>query len=165
MPRNPDADIVIRPVAGAAELETTRGLFLAYAESLGFDLCFQGFDQELATLPGAYTPPRGALWLAWRGREAVGCIGLRPFDDHSCEMKRLYVTPQGRGHGTGRQLVHECLAGARQRGYRTMYLDTMRSEMTAAQQLYADLGFREIAPYHDKGLPGLAYYALDLTTA
>jgi len=156
--------VTIAEAVGAADLAQIRRLFLAYGESFSFGVCFQDFSQELATLPGDYAPPRGALWLAWRAGEAVACVALRPLDRQICEMKRLYVMPAARGHGLGRRLARHCLAEARQRGYRAIRLDTMRDEMPVAARLYTDLGFHETAPYDDNPIPGIAYYTRDLTT-
>ena len=155
-------EITIREAVEDADLAQIHSLFSAYAYALNFDLCFQGFDQELATLPGSYAPPSGALWLAYLGRETVGCIGLRPLTGKSCEMKRLYVAPAARGHGLGRRLAEKCLAAATKRGYWRLYLDTMRQEMKAAGELYRDLGFRQVAPYYDDPIPGVVCYARDL---
>ena len=151
----------IAPVADAGEVEVVRALFLEYAAGLGFSLCFQGFDQELASLPGAYGAPAGELLLARRGAEAAGCVGLRPFDEARCEMKRLYVRPPFRGQRLGARLAEAAIAAARRAGYRRILLDTL-PEMREAQQLYRRLGFRQIAPYYDNPIPGAAYYELEL---
>jgi putative acetyltransferase len=163
--------IILRPARGEIDLEETRRLFLEYAESLGFSLCFQGFDQELAALPGRYAPPSGEILLALRSDElpsseedatrAVGVIALRGLDAETCEMKRLYVQPGIRGHALGRRLATALVERAREMGYRRMRLDTVES-MTAAIALYLSLGFREIEPYYDNPLPGVRYFELDL---
>lgn len=143
------------------DADSTRRLFREYQAALGIDLTFQGFDEELATLPGAYAPPRGTLLLAMRNDEAFGCVGVRPFDADRCEMKRLYVRPAGRGRGLGRQLAEGAVAFARAAGYREMLLDTL-PQMAAAARLYAALGFTECAAYYDNPLPGTRYFRLAL---
>jgi putative acetyltransferase len=128
-------------------IEQARELFLEYAASLGFDLCFQSFDEELKNLPGAYAPPDGRLLLAITGDHAAGCIALRKIGPDICEMKRLYVRPADRGHALGHQLVERLIVEARVNGYKRMRLDTVASEMKDAIALYRRFGFREIDPY------------------
>lgn len=149
--------------AAAADLDDVRRLFREYEAAIGVDLCFQGFEAELAGLPGAYASPRGALFIARQDGEAIGCIGFRPFknDADRCEMKRLYVRPDRQRGGVGRQLVNRVLDAARAAGYRAIRLDTLRT-MTAARQLYRLLGFREIPAYYPNPLPGVVYLELDL---
>jgi putative acetyltransferase len=144
---------IIRVASGGLQLESVRGLFLEYARSLGFSLCFQGFDRELATLPGDYAPPSGCLLLALEDGNAAGCVGLRRIDDERCEMKRLYVRPEYRGEGLGRVLAEKVVAEARIVGYRSMYLDTL-PVMKEAQALYQSLGFSDCAPYYDNSCAG-----------
>jgi ribosomal protein S18 acetylase RimI-like enzyme len=144
------------------EIAAVRALFLEYARLLGVSLSFQGFDHELATLPGCYASPRGRLLIARQGADIVGCVGLRPLDAERCEMKRLYLRPACRGHGAGRQLAESIIGAARQIGYRRMVLDTL-AQMPAARALYASLGFREIPAYYDNPVPGVLYAELDLT--
>lgn len=140
-----------------------RDLFREYIDSLRTDLTFQDVDRELADLPGKYAPPHGTVLLAWDAERAVGCIALRPLAaDGTCEMKRLYVRPEARGRDLGRQLAVALIAHGRTTGYRRMVLDTL-APMSAAQALYATLGFRPTAPYYDNPLPGTQYLALDLT--
>ena len=156
-----EIDIDIRPARMPADLETVRCLFRSYAEGLGIDLGFQGFEAELLALPGKYAAPRGRLLLAWRGEDAIGCIALRQIDADRCEMKRLYIRPDIRGGGLGRRLGRRICEEARAAGYRQICLDTLPS-MAAARHLYADLGFRPTEPYVYNPLPGAIFLARDL---
>jgi putative acetyltransferase len=141
----------IRP-AQPADLETVRGFLREYADGLGVDLSFQDFEAELAEPLGLYE----LVLLA-----DDGCVGLRRIDEHTCEMKRLYVRPVARGSGLGRQLAEAVIREARTRGYSRMLLDTL-PEMTAAQALYRSLGFRETEPYRHNPVPGAAFLELTL---
>jgi putative acetyltransferase len=138
-----------------------RELFLEYQAGLGVDLCFQAFDDELASLPGRYARPTGRLLLAADGESVVGVVALRSLNGADCEMKRLYVRPAGRGSRIGRLLATTLINEARLAGYHRMLLDTLPS-MAQAQALYRSIGFMEIAPYCDNPIAGTLYMALDL---
>jgi len=165
---------VIRQATTPEDIARARALFVEYAAWLGVDLCFQGFDEELATLPGAYAPRAGRLLLAGGPEGAIGCIALRPLaadagrgseaDDGvpaAGEVKRLYVRPEGRNGGWGRKLAEALIADARTIGYRELKLDTLEW-MSAARKLYSSLGFAECAPYYRNPLPGVVYMARTL---
>jgi putative acetyltransferase len=138
-----------------------RELMREYAASLGVDLAFQDFEDELASLPGPYTAPRGCILLAYADGELAGCVALRPLGECVCEMKRLWVRARFRGRGIGAQLTEAAIAHAAALGYGLMRLDTLAG-MTSAQRLYEKLGFREIAAYYANPLPGTRYLELDL---
>ena len=157
MPTSP----VIEHAADPEDVEAVRGLFLEYQESLGVDLCFQGFDRELAELPGDYTPPGGRLIVARDEGTAVACVALRRLDAKTCEMKRLYVQPSHRGLGLGRALAQAVISEARLAGYGRMRLDTLPS-MTEAAVLYERLGFRDIEPYTENPVRGARFLQLEL---
>jgi len=156
------SDTSLTDAVSPQELEAARRLFRAYAAWLAVDLCFQGFEQEVAGLPGCYAPPAGRLLLAGVAGEAVGCVGLRPLAPGICEMKRLWVEPGFGGRGLGRALAERVIEGARARGYRRMRLDTLPERMPAAQHLYRSLGFVEIPPYYHNPLPGVVMLELPL---
>jgi ribosomal protein S18 acetylase RimI-like enzyme len=153
--------IGIRPAAVPDDLPDVRALLAEYADSLGFDLSFQDFGQELAALPGDYAPPGGCILLARDGDLVAGCVALRPLSPEACEMKRLYVRAAHRGKGAGRLLAEAVLAEARARGYRRMRLDTVPG-MEAAIALYRALGFRSIEPYRLNPIPGALFLELEL---
>jgi GNAT superfamily N-acetyltransferase len=153
--------IVLREAAGPEDLARIRGLFVEYADWLGVDLCFQGFDEELATLPGKYARPDGRLLLAMDGDAAAGCIALRRFDAEAGEVKRLYARPAWRGRGLGDRLAAAVVAAAREVGYRRLLLDTL-AHMKAAQAVYARAGFVETAAYYHNPIPGAVYLELRL---
>ena len=133
----------------AEEIETSRRLFREYEAWLDLDLCFQGFEEELRTLPGRYAVPDGRLFLAAVDGEPAGCIALRRLEDSVCEMKRLYLRPRFRGLGLGRVLIERLMDEARGCGYSKMRLDTLPSKMAKAVNLYEAYGFVEIPPYYD----------------
>src|SRR4051812_11976341 len=149
--------IEILQAESATDVAVARELFLEYAASLGFSLCFQSFDQELASLPGKYAAPAGRLLLAREEGNWVGCVALRPLEPSICEMKRLYVRPNFRGHGLGRTLAQHILAEARAIRYERIRLDTVEPKMGAAVALYRHLGFHEIAPYNDHPIAGTLF--------
>jgi putative acetyltransferase len=146
--------------SSSEQVEEARQLFREYAESLDFSLCFQGFDEELRTLPGAYSPPAGRLLLAQCEGRNAGCIALRQLESRICEMKRLYVRPEYRGKGIGKLLVDGIIAEARGIGYERMRLDTVTSSMQDAIALYRRRGFREIDPYRANPIAGALYLEL-----
>ncbi len=156
-----------RNVSTPADIELARTLFVEYAAWLAVDLCFQGFAEELASLPGVYAPPRGRLLLAGGPSEAFGCIALRPLHGVDAskgaagEIKRLYVQPAHRREGWGRRLAEALIDAAGEAGYRELFLDTFE-RMSDARQLYARLGFRECAPYYHNPLPGAVYMRREL---
>jgi len=145
-----------------AQIDQARELFLEYARSLGFSLCFQNFDEELAELPGDYAPPGGRLLLALYEGQLAGCVALHKIDLDTCEMKRLYLRPAFRGKGLGRALMETIIEQARRIGYRRMRLDTVEPVMKDAVAMYRRRGFREIAPYRANPLPGTLYMELEL---
>ena len=148
---------------GTALVTTARALFLEYADAIGVDLEYQGFTAELAGLPAPYQQPGGALLIAKVDGDIAGCAALRRLDEHTGEMKRLYVRPDYRRFGLGKLLVEAIIQAAHQAGYRELRLDTLPS-MASAQGLYRRHGFTEIAPYNDSHLPGTRFYALVLAT-
>jgi len=161
----PAPGLVIYQASSPDDIAQARELFREYADSLGFSLCFQSFDQELAGLPGDYAPPRGRLLLARYAADLAGCAALHPIDDEIGEMKRLYLRPAFRGKGLGRALTQRVLDDARAIAYRRLRLDTVEPVMKDAVGMYRKLGFYEIAPYRANPMPGTLYMELDLTTS
>lgn len=132
----------------AEQVRIARDMFVEYQKWLGLSLCFQNFDEELASLPGEYAPPAGRLFLAFEGETPAGCVALRDLGGGACEMKRLYVREAFRGRGVGIALISRLLDDARAIGYSRVRLDTHPPRMAKALSLYESLGFREIEPYY-----------------
>lgn len=148
------------------QIATARELMLEYAAWLDFKLCFQGFEEEMRTLPGKYAPPAGRLLLALWDEKPAGVIALRPLadeQDNLCEMKRLYVRDSFRGHGIGRILAERVIAEAAEIGYSRMRLDTVPGQMDRAIAMYHELGFRETVPYYNTPLGQTVFMELVLT--
>jgi ribosomal protein S18 acetylase RimI-like enzyme len=154
--RHPCGEIDLIEAITPAQIDDIRLLFLEYARSLDFNLCFQDFDAELEALPGKYAPPDGALILARVNGQSAGCIALRKIEDGVCEMKRLYVRDEYRGLKIGRLLIARIIEEAEIRNYQSIRLDTA-PDMKAAQSLYESFGFRDIEPYIYNPLPGARY--------
>jgi ribosomal protein S18 acetylase RimI-like enzyme len=158
----PAAAISLVEVHSPEQIAAVRDLFQEYGASLGFSLCFQSFDQELAGLPGEYAPPSGRLLLASVDGAPAGCAALHRLDDGIAEMKRLYVRPTFRGHKLGLALTQRVLQEARAIGYTHIRLDTVAGVMDDAIRMYRRFGFREIAPYRENPIPGALYMELTL---
>jgi ribosomal protein S18 acetylase RimI-like enzyme len=157
-----ESAVKIFQVQTPEQIAAVRQLFLEYANSLNFSLCFQSFDKELASLPGDYAPPSGRLLLAGISGGTAGCVALRPLDATTCEMKRLYVRPEFRAHKLGRRLAHAVIGEARAASYKRMRLDTVEPVMREAVQLYRTLGFYEIPAYCANPIQGALYMELQL---
>jgi len=151
----------IRQAQTKTEIEEVRKLFQEYEALLGVDLSFQGFKDELAGLPGKYSRPSGDLLIGVMEDRISGCVALRRSDNGVCEMKRLFVRPEARGKGLGRQLAQDIIAAAQSLGYSLMRLDTL-GRLAEAMHLYETLGFKRIDPYYKNPLPGVVYWELDL---
>lgn len=162
IPQTKVPSFVITQATSPTQIAQVRDLFLEYAQSLGFSLCFQSFDQELAGLPGDYAPPDGRLLLAEFEGQLAGCVALHKLDGNICEMKRLYLRPQFRAKGLGRALAETIIAEARVLGYQRMRLDTVEPVMRDAVAMYHRLGFKEIAPYCQNPIAGAMYMELQL---
>lgn len=145
------------------DLAFVKTLFVEYAEGLGFSLCFQGFDKELAGLPGKYAKPKGNLWLAWVDGALAGCVGVRPYGKKRAEMKRLFVRPGFRGHRLGSRLTRTVVDHAKQAGYKTLLLDTIEDQMREAQAIYRQIGFEKCAPYYDDAPKDIVFYKMSLS--
>ena len=159
----PAVDLLI---AAPEEMDAVRQIFQEYADSLNIDLEFQGFDSEIAGLPGDYAKPRGQILLAHVDGSIAGCCALRPLDDcdypNAAEMKRLFVRKAFRWFGLGRELAEAMLDRARQAGYACVLLDTL-DDMESARALYTDLGFEEIPPYYHNPIAGAHYLKVDIS--
>ena len=153
--------MILELVTSKPLLSQVREIFREYQISLGVDLCFQDFEQELSNLPDKYTSPKGRLYLAFIDGTVAGCIALRPLSEEQCEMKRLYVRPRFREKNIGRLLAKQEIADAYQIGYHQIVLDTLVT-ITAAQELYRSLGFCEISEYCFNPIEGVRYMGLDL---
>ncbi len=152
--------MTVVPAQSEEQIVQVRQLFVEYAESLGFSLCFQSFDAELAELPGKYAPPTGRLLLAECEDGVAGCVALRKLEPEICEMKRLYVRPAYRGKGVGRILAEAICREAKEAGYKCIRLDTVEPMMKDAVGLYRRLGFQEIGPYCSNPVEGAMYMEL-----
>ncbi len=152
----PPGVITLVDASVPARLDVVRELFREYQRTIQVDLCFQGFEEELAALPGLYAPPPGRLLVALVDGAVAGCGALRPLGGGFAELKRMWVRPAFRGLGLGRILAEELLRAADAEGYAAVRLDTLDS-MRSARALYASLGFREIPAYYDNPLPGVLY--------
>lgn len=147
-------------------ISAARELMLEYAASLGFNLCFQGFEEELCSLPGKYAPPSGRLFLALWNEKIAGVIALRALDEAGlCEMKRLFVRPEFRSHGIGRVLAERLIGEAAEIGYTRMRLDTVPGRMDRAIAMYRELGFRETVPYYSTPVDRMLFMELALKPA
>ena len=149
--------IVITQVTSRQQIEDARALFREYETWLGMSLCFQGFEEEVTSLPGKYDPPDGRLYVAYEGDEPVGCIALRPIAHGICEMKRLYLRDAARGKGVGVRLIEQVIADGQEIGYEKMRLDTYPPKMGKAVSLYEAHGFYEIPAYYDNPHDGVLY--------
>jgi ribosomal protein S18 acetylase RimI-like enzyme len=155
--------LTIIPAESAEQIATARELIYEYANWLEFNLCFQGFEEEMRTLPGKYAPPAGRLFLAlWNG-EPAGVGAFRPLDQiGGCEMKRLYVRGKFRGHAIGRTIAEKLIAEATAAGYSTMRLDTVPGKMDSAIALYRELGFKEVSGYYNTPVEHTLFMELKL---
>ena len=156
--------ITVTSACSTADMEHVRALFIEYQQWLDVDLCFQGFDEELLSLPGAYAPPRGRLLLARIDETVAGTVGMWPLGADVCEMKRLYVRPSYLGRGLGRRLAGAIVDEAKAAGYARMRLDSLE-RLVAARTLYESMGFARIPAYYDNPLDGVLFMQLDLTEA
>lgn len=154
--------VSVRIAADDNDFEEVKKLVLAYVDSLGFDISFQNFDAEIASLPAMYGPPVGGMFLAVVNGVSVGVAGIRRLNDTECELKRMYVKPGNRGLGLGRKLIDACVTHAENLGYKAIKLDTT-TDMKSAMELYQSCGFREIPPYYFNPQGNAKYFSLALT--
>lgn len=152
----------ILPADNAELMEEVRRLFLDYEKWLNVDLCFQGFEKEVNSLPGKYAPPEGRLYIVKMDGKYIGCIALRKIDDGICEMKRLYLTEDARGKGIGNKLIELIIQDAKNIGYKKMRLDTIKEKMPKAVSLYESHGFHKIEQYYNNPNPHTLFMELDL---
>ncbi len=144
------------------QIEEIRQIFREYEQWLGLDLCFQGFETELADLPGKYAEPDGRLYLADVDGKAAGCVALRKLEDSVCEMKRLFIREDFRGLGLGKLLVEKLIEEARLIGYEKMRLDTLPVKMATAVKIYRNFGFEEIPAYYNNPYKETLFMELEL---
>jgi len=156
------AKIAFTQAQSPEEIERARELFREYEAWVEVNLCFQGFENELASLPGDYQPPRGRLLLAQVDQQLAGCVAMRDLGEETCEMKRLYLRPEFQGQGLGRALAEKIIESARETGYQRMRLDTITGKMDSAISLYRSLGFKEIPAYYSNPFAGVKYMELAL---
>ncbi|KXK49589.1 MAG: GCN5-related N-acetyltransferase [Chlorobi bacterium OLB5] len=156
-----NAEII--PVNSPELTEAAKMLFRDYEKWLNVSLCFQGFEEEVNTLPGKYAPPEGRLYIVRQNEKYTGTIALRKIDEGICEMKRLYLIPECRGKGIGHKLVSLIIDDARKIGYKKMRLDTIKEKMPKAVEIYKKYGFKEIEPYYHNPNPHTLFMELDLT--
>ncbi len=154
-------DIIYKTACNALDFEHGKLLFREYVDSLGVDLTFQDFEDELMKVDTQYNIPRGALLLALKDAQPVGCTGVRKLDEETAELKRMYVKAAFRGCGIGVKLLQQSIGIARELGYKKMKLDTLK-DMVKAQELYRSFGFYEIPSYRFNPLEGTIYMEKEL---
>lgn len=154
--------IEIIQVETPEQIAATRKIFREYEKWIDLDLCFQGFEQELANLPGKYAAPEGRLFLAMSDKKNAGCVALRKLEDGICEMKRLFVHDEFRGQKIGIMLIEKLIADAKEIGYQKLRLDTFPPKMQKAVTLYESYGFQEIAPYYHNPFGETLFMELEL---
>lgn len=143
-------------------IKETKKLFLEYEKWLNVSLCFQGFEEEVAGLPGKYSKPEGRLYIVKEGNEFIGTIALRKIEDGICEMKRLFLKDKARGKGIGNELVAKIIQDAKDIGYKSMRLDTIKEKMPKAVSIYERYGFKETTPYYHNPNPHTLFMELEL---